>query len=165
MHDTSTNQPNPNKRSVPFFSHLIATGLFSGYSPIAPGTAGSIVGMLFYMIPSFEYPIIISSLISIFFFIGVYVSSKMERSFGEDPQIVVIDEVVGMWISIAFLPKTILIAFLGFLLFRFYDIFKPPPCRKLESLKNGWGIMLDDVMAGIYANLTIQLILFSFLNL
>lgn len=165
MYDTSATQNSQNKKTVPFISRLIATGLFSGYSPVAPGTAGSIVGILFYLIPSFESPLIISSAIFIFFFIGVYVSSKMEKAFGEDPPIVVIDEVIGMWISIAFLPKTILICFLGFLFFRFYDIFKPPPCRQLESLKNGWGIMLDDVIAGIYANLTIQLILLSFSNL
>jgi phosphatidylglycerophosphatase A len=165
MRDTSAIENNQNKKSVPFFSRLIATGIFSGYSPVAPGTAGSIVAILFYLIPSFESPLIISSAIFIFFFIGAYVSSIMEKSFGEDPPIVVIDEVVGMWITLAFLPKTILITSIGFLFFRFYDIFKPPPCRQLESLKGGWGIMLDDVMAGIYANLTIQIIMFSFSNL
>ena len=73
--------------------------------------------------------------------------------------IVVIDEFVGMWISLILIPKTITLALISFVLFRFYDIVKPPPARSLERLKNGWGVMLDDVAAGVYANVTLRLVL------
>jgi|WetSurMetagenome_2_1015567.scaffolds.fasta_scaffold637431_1 phosphatidylglycerophosphatase A len=165
MYDTSVHPQNNSGTSVPFCVKFFATGFFSGYSKIAPGTAGSIVALLLYAIPFFESPLILTVAIISFFIIGVYTSKRMEKSFGDDPPIVVIDEIVGMWISLAFLPKTLFTTSLAFLFFRFFDIFKPPPCRQLEGIKNGWGVMLDDVMAGIYANLTTQFILFSFSNL
>ncbi len=83
----------------------------------------------------------------------------MEKQFGDDPSIVVIDEVVGMWISLLFLPKTLLVATLAFLLFRAHDIVKIPPARQLEAVPNGFGIMLDDVVAGIYANISLRMVL------
>ena len=140
-----------NHVDVPFFSRLIATGLFSGYSPIVPGTAGSLTGLAFYAIPGMEKTISLSLAIVATFFAGVYTSNQMEKKLGEDPPVVVIDEIVGMWIGL-----------LAFFFFRIYDIIKPPPARKLEHLKNGWGIMLDDVAAGIYANITVRLLLFIF---
>ena len=73
-----------------------------------------------------------------------------------------IDEIVGMWISLLFLPKTFFVILLAFIFFRLFDILKPPPARQLEPLPNGWGIMLDDVMAGIYANLAVRLVLLVF---
>jgi len=141
-----------------FLVRFFATGFYSGYVPFAPGTAGSAVGLLIYWIPGFENHIILLSSIVVMFFVGVFVSGIMERSYGNDPPIVVIDEVVGMWITLLFLPKSIILSVGGFLLFRIFDIIKPPPARNLESLKKGWGIMLDDVMAGIYGNLVLQVL-------
>lgn len=141
-----------------FITRFIATGAFSGYSPIASGTAGSLVGLLIYYIPGVQAFTILCPLIVVSFVAGVITSSKMEHVFGKDPSIVVIDEVVGMWISLLFLPKTILLAVLCFFWFRVYDIIKPPPARQLDAMTGGLGIMLDDVVAAIYANGTVRVI-------
>ena len=114
--------------------------------------------LLIYWIPNFENAIILSACTALMLIIGIVVSGKMERQFGDDPPIVVIDEVVGMWITLLLLPKSIILSVAGFILFRIFDIIKPPPARNLEALKNGWGIMLDDVMAGIYGNLVLQVL-------
>jgi phosphatidylglycerophosphatase A len=165
MDDTSVPQnPSNSPPSVPFLTRFIATGMFSGYSPFAPGTAGSIVGLLLYLIPGMEQPLVLSIAIVLTFIIGTRTSAVMEKHFGEDPSIVVIDEVVGMWISLLFLPRGLMIGIAAFFFFRLYDIIKPPPARQLERLKNGWGVMMDDVAAGIYANATVWIIRFVFPN-
>ena len=93
----------------------------------------------------------------ILFFVGVVASTRVARGVGlEDPGIVVVDEVVGMWTSLLFLPFTPATAIAGFVLFRIMDVFKPYPARQFESLPGGWGIMTDDLMAGIYANLLLR---------
>jgi phosphatidylglycerophosphatase A len=154
------NQP---KRTDPapqpsFITKCIATVFYSGYAPIAPGTAGSLVALL----PLIIFPTISTStllvIVIIGFFIGVGVSRQFERAYGEDPQVVVIDEAVGMWITMLFVPVTWKTLALGFILFRIFDIIKPPPARQFEAVPNGWGIMLDDVAAGIYAALLLFLI-------
>jgi phosphatidylglycerophosphatase A len=147
---------------IPFGDKLIATVFFSGYSPFAPGTAGSLVALLIYLIPGFENSFVLVPLVVLFFFTGVYTSSHVEKIIGHDPSIVVIDEMVGMWISLLFLPKTWIVCIAAFLLFRIFDIFKPPPARQFEHFRGGWGIMLDDIVAGIYANVSTQLFLFLF---
>jgi phosphatidylglycerophosphatase A len=147
---------------IPFLTKLVATGLYSGYAPIAPGTVGSIVAIAVYFLPGFEQPIVMSAIIFIIFIIGTAVSSSMEKTLGEDPPVVVIDEIVGQWITLLFLPKKILVVLLGFFFFRAYDIFKPPPARHVEKLQHGWGIMLDDVVAGIYANISLWIILWVY---
>jgi len=152
---------NHNKQvSVPFISRLIATGLFSGYSPIVPGTAGSLVGLALYLIPGMELSLTLAIVTVITFIIGTITAAQLERQLGEDPSIVVIDEIVGMWISLIAFPKTIWIIALAFFFFRIYDIIKPPPARQLERYGFGFGIMLDDVAAGIYANVTVRIMLF-----
>lgn len=159
---------------IPFIPQLIATGLFSGYSPWASGTVGTLVGLLIYCIPGAESPLILGALIIAGFFAGVFSSARVARIVGHqltrsaerakaafqsgshaeaDPSIVVIDEIVGMWITLLFLPKTIPVLVIGFVAFRAMDILKPQPARFMERIPNGWGIMLDDVVAGVYANL------------
>jgi len=151
----------PNRDApVPFVIRFLATGFFSGYSPITPGTAGSLVGLALYAIPGMETPVALSLSIVITLLIGVAASGRMEKQFGDDPTIVVIDEIVGMWVSLFFLPRTWLTASLAFFTFRMYDIIKPQPARLAERLRNGWGVMLDDVVAGAYANVTVRLVLF-----
>ena len=153
--------PAPDRR-VPFIVRFLATGFFSGYSPVASGTAGSLVALALYAIPwvraSGTLPIATAAAVVV----GVYVSGIMERRYGEDPSIVVIDEIAGMWISLLFITPSIAAAMLAFLLFRLFDIFKPPPARQLERLHGGWGIMLDDVAAGVYANVAVRIILIAF---
>jgi len=155
----STAVKQPNRTNDPsFITRCIATVFFSGYSPVAPGTAGSLVALIpliiFPGIPIFTLLV----MIVIGFSIGVFVSKKYEMVYGDDPRVVVIDEAVGMWITMLFVPITWLNLGAGFLLFRIFDIIKPPPARQFEAIPNGWGIMLDDVAAGIYAGILLFLI-------
>ncbi|GAB4295079.1 MAG: phosphatidylglycerophosphatase A [Ignavibacteriaceae bacterium] len=143
-----------------FFEKLIGSTLFSGYIPFASGTFSSLVALLVYGIPGIEKPPLLGALIIIFFITGVYISTKFEAVYGKDPSECTIDEVIGMWITLLFLPKTILISILAFFVWRIFDIIKPYPVRKLENLKAGWGVMLDDVVAGIYSLALMHLILF-----
>lgn len=96
-----------------------------------------------------------------FFGIGVLSATQIEKDLGKDPGIVVIDEIVGQWIALLFLPYSLTSVIGAFILFRLFDILKPYPIKKLEGIKTGWGIMIDDVMAGVYANLVMQGIFFT----
>ncbi len=134
-----------------FFHYLIATGLGSGYSPLAPGTAGSILAVVIvYLLAPIGLWIFGSALL-LLFLLGVWSGTQLEKDHGEDPSLVVIDEIVGMGISLLFLPKSWPLFLVAFLLFRLFDIFKPFPINNLQDIHGGWGIMLDDVLAGIYA--------------
>ena len=166
---------------LPFFTELIATGFYSGYIPWASGTFGSIVGLLlYYLIPGFASPFVLGSAILIGLVLGAITSARVADVKGDelsksaqlakatfqpgdvhapDPSIVVIDEIVGMWISVFLLPQTIVAMVAAFVIFRVLDIVKPFPARQLERLPNGWGIMLDDVVAGVYANIITHLVL------
>lgn len=143
---------------VKFLSKMLATGFFSGYSSITPGTMGTLVGIFFYaLVPGGEtFTLLLVTIIT--FFVGVWTSAQLERQLGNDPQVIVIDEIVGMWISLLFLPQLMWTIAIAFVFFRIYDTFKPFPARRVEFFKHGWGIMLDDVIAGIYANLSTQFI-------
>ncbi len=168
-------------RSIPFFTKLIATGLYSGYIPWASGTFGTLVGILFYLLPGAENAVVLLSMIVAGLFAGVFTSGQVADIVGNkltrsaeltkatfqpgkhetaDPSIVVIDEIVGIWISLLFLPKSAIAIAIAFIAFRVFDILKPPPAVQLERIPNGWGIMLDDVVAGVYANIVTQMILF-----
>jgi len=138
----------------------VATGFGSGYSPIAPGTAGSLVGLLLFW-PLRRLPAAIQvGVLVLCFLIGTAAAASVARRMGaKDPGIVVVDEVVGMWASLMFLPFTVGTAALGFVLFRVLDVVKPYPARQLEDLPGGWGIMSDDLMAGVYANLALRVAL------
>jgi phosphatidylglycerophosphatase A len=143
-----------------FLIYAIGTGLGSGYAPIAPGTAGSLLALILILL--FPLDSVSWLLISILVFsAGVWTGTKIEKDKGEDPGIVVIDEMVGQWLAILFLPRSWITYLLGFVLFRVFDIYKPYPINKSQKLKAGWGIMIDDVIAGIYANIIIQFIYVS----
>lgn len=92
--------------------------------------------------------------------LGIWVSNKVEADWGKDSSKVVIDEVAGMCISLLFVSPTIANLLTGFVLFRFFDIVKPLLIRKAEALPGGWGVMADDVLAGVYANILLQLIVY-----
>jgi phosphatidylglycerophosphatase A len=143
-----------------YFILLLATGFGVGYFPLAPGTAGTLVGIpIYYFLSDIPSPLYEITLMG-FFFLSVWISENAEAFFGkkDDPRIV-IDEVMGFLITMLWLPKTILFIILGFFLFRFFDIVKPFPIRHLErQLKGGFGVVLDDVMAAIYANIILHLI-------
>jgi phosphatidylglycerophosphatase A len=159
MADTSVRQDPNRGAAVSFITRLVATGFYSGYSPFAPGTAGSLVGFALYFIPGVANPFVLCTISVGVFALGVITSARMEQRLGEDPPIVVIDEIVGMWISLLFLQQSLLVALLSFVFFRAFDIVKPPPARTVEAYRNGWGIMLDDVVAGVYANAAVRLTL------
>jgi phosphatidylglycerophosphatase A len=146
---------------------IYATALGSGYSPFAPGTAGAIVGCLalwlfekYGLVSTTTSPIIFPALILVTTILGIIATDKLEPDWGKDPQRVVIDEVIGMWITMMFVPFTWLNILIAFILFRFFDIAKPLGIRKLESIGGGLGVMADDMLAGIYANIVLQVIIF-----
>ena len=139
----------------------LATGGFAGYAPVAPGTFGSIVGLgLAWMVGSVAlmWQVVLVLLLG---GVGVWVSDAACRLFRKaDSGRVVIDEIVGMLITMIGIPCTGYWLVVGFLVFRFFDIFKLPPASFFDrKLKNGWGVMLDDGVAGIYANILLNLML------
>ena len=136
----------------------MATGFGAGYAPVAPGTAGSLVGLIGVFLIHDRSPIFFSAFLLAVFAIGVYASGDVERSTGEkDSRIIVIDEIAGMLVVGFLLPEGPGYLIAGFLLFRLLDILKPFPAGWMERrMKGGWGVMLDDIVAGVYANLILQ---------
>jgi phosphatidylglycerophosphatase A len=145
---------------INFFEKFLGSGFYTGYFPVASGTFGSIAAILVYLIPGFENLFIIIPAIIIFMFYGIFVGTKFESEYGKDPAQCTIDEVVGTWISIIALPKSFFIISIAFLVWRALDIIKPPPARNLERLKGGLGIMIDDVISGIYSLIIMHLVLY-----
>ena len=142
------------------FILLLATGFGVGYSRIAPGTLGTLIAIPnYYFLSGIPSPLYEITLIG-FFFLSVWISENAEIFFGKkDDQRIVIDEIVGFLITMLWVPKTIHFILIGFFLFRFFDILKPFPIRRLEKrLKGGYGVVLDDVMAGVYSSIVLHLI-------
>ena len=139
---------------------FIATCGYLGYVPVAPGTFGSAAGLVVFAAvrwsgsPALELTVII-----LLFAVGVWSANAAERHFGGvDPAPVILDEVVGMLITLAFLPVNITGAIVGFLLFRLFDVVKPWPANRLEAVHGGLGVMADDAMAGVYGNVAMRLL-------
>ena len=139
---------------------FIATCGYLGYVPVAPGTFGSAAGLVVFAAlrwsgsPALELAVII-----LLFAVGVWSANAAERHFGGvDPAPVILDEVVGMLVTLAFLPVNITGAIVGFLLFRLFDVVKPWPANRLEALHGGLGVMADDAMAGVYGNVAMRLL-------
>jgi phosphatidylglycerophosphatase A len=140
---------------------FVATVAYCGYAPIAPGTFGSAAGLLIYLVvvaarsPAVEIALIVATLLA-----GVWSATQAERHFGGiDPGPVVIDEVLGMLVTLAFIPVGWSGALTGFVIFRVFDVIKPYPANRLEHLHGGLGIMADDAMAGIYSNVCLRLLI------
>jgi len=138
--------------------NYIATVGFLGYLPYAPGTFGTAAGFLFVILLR---PDDISRLLPFclfVFLVGLLTSHQAEKQLGKDSSHIVIDELCGYMISVLFVPKSIAYLIAAFILFRIFDIVKPPPIRRIEKVvPGGAGIMLDDVLAGLYANVCLQL--------
>jgi len=145
---------------INFFEKIIGSGFYSGYFPIASGTVGSVVAIIIYLIPGFENLYVIIPASIILFLYGIFVGTKFEIEYGKDPAQCTVDEFVGTWISLIALPKTIFIVITTFLLWRILDIIKPPPARNLEKLEGGLGIMIDDVISGIYTLIIMHLVVY-----
>ena len=163
-----------NPKKSDFLAKIISTGIFVGYFPVAPGTCGSFVVLALYFllhryvacddihllhihISSF---ILLPFLVIVLFVLGIWSAARCEYFWGKDPGKVVIDEIVGMLVTIGFIPLNGAIMVTGFFVFRAFDIIKPPPIRWLEKLPHGWGIMADDILAGVYANIVLRLLIY-----
>ena len=139
-------------------SKAVATVFFVGYIPFAPGTFGALAGMVFIWLLKPALPLLLT-ILAAGFAAGTVSAHYAEKAFGEkDCGHIVIDEFVGFLVSVVLLPQTAGYLVSAFLLFRFFDILKPPPIRNIErALNGGMGIMLDDVAAGIATNVVLQL--------
>jgi len=138
---------------------LLATSGGAGYAPVAPGTAGSAVGVLIYLLSRDWSLASMAAFIGLVTVVGVWASGRAAAHFGrEDPGPVVIDEVAGQLVTLAATGVGFTGAVVGFVLFRFFDTLKPWPVNRLESLPGGWGIMADDLLAGVYSNICILLL-------
>lgn len=137
--------------------HFATVGFF-GYAPVAPGTFGTLFAAVFVALLRPSTPLLIA-LIAVVTALGIYCADVAERHFGsKDPGQVVIDEVAGYMVSVLFLPLTWGYLVAAFFVFRLFDIIKPPPIRKIErGFKGGLGIMADDLMAGLYTNIVLQI--------
>ncbi len=146
---------------------LIATGGFLGYAPVAPGTVGAFgcAVLLWFIAPEItpaSPPLAIAVyLLTVvaFLALSVWAAGIAETSFGKDASKIVVDEWAGFLIAILLLPKTLLVYAVAFLLFRVADVLKPFPADRAESLPGGLGIVMDDVIAGVYANILVRLML------
>jgi phosphatidylglycerophosphatase A len=140
---------------------LVATGIYSGFMKPYPGTWGTMPAWLIaYFLIGDNTPALIGiTIVSII--VSVWAASEAEKVFGHDARKIVIDEWAGMFISLLFLPYTLSVYVLAFLAFRFFDVVKLPPAAQAERLPRGWGVTMDDVVAGIYANLAVRLVLFA----
>lgn len=146
------------------FHKYFSTGLGIGYIGKGAGTvsagAACFLWYIFqagFILPS-AFSIWITLLITV---LGIWTAGEVEVLWGKDSNRVVIDEIAGMCITLLFVPVTITYLLIGFMLFRFFDIVKPFFIRKLESLPGGWGVMADDVLAGVYSNIVLQLLIIS----
>jgi phosphatidylglycerophosphatase A len=138
---------------------LISTFFYLGYVPKMPGTAASIAGVFLYFLfcrDNLAYWF----LTGVCVILGLLVCGKAEKVFErKDPSAIVIDEVAGMLVSLLFLPCDIRIALAAFVLFRFFDILKPFPIKNLQELPGSMGVMSDDLLAAVYTNSILQLVI------
>jgi len=143
------------------FHKLISTCLGIGYIGKGGGTVAAIATCIcWYFAWAGGYnPIIALIITAAIMLLGVWSSTVVSKVWGHDPARVVIDEAAGMCISLLFLPPNLKYIIAGLILFRFFDIVKPLFINKMEKLPDGWGIMLDDVLAGVYANILLQVVL------
>ena len=144
------------------WKRFVATGFYAGFSPFAPGTFGSVIGLLIAVI-CFRialHPAVYLLLTMLIFLLGLVSSNALVKELKQDdPQVIVVDEIVGVLITfVGFLSLNVFTGIAGFILFRLFDILKPYPIRKLEQIPGGLGVMMDDVLAGLYSNLCLQVL-------
>jgi phosphatidylglycerophosphatase A len=146
-----------------FWIKGLASGFGLGYSPIVPGTAGSLLGIpLFWLISSFSWPVYLLTTAA-FACLAMVISDHAERAFNEkDSPRIVIDEIAGMLVTYFLISPTITHILLGFLLFRFLDIVKPFPVNWCEKrFAGGIGVVMDDLAAGVYANMVLLILAYG----
>ncbi len=141
-----------------YIQAALASGLWTGYFPFAPATVTS----LFTLIPAYflsRKPLIAAVAIVSVFFIGVWLADEMEKVWGKDPARVTIDEIVGTIITFFFNPVSLLGLGVGFVIWRGFDIIKLPFINRVQEVRGGWGVMLDDVFSGVCANLVLRVLI------
>jgi len=141
------------------FFELAATSLGIGYIGKGAGTVAAVACCIcWYLAWAGGYPPAILSVIItvLIILLGIWAGNKVEPLWGKDHQRVVIDEVAGMCIALLFIPVSLKYVLTALILFRFFDITKPLLIKKMEDLPGGWGVMMDDVLAGVYANILLQ---------
>ncbi len=150
-------------RSLPLWIRLVGSGAYTGFSPFAPGTAGSLLALaLYWFVPGLsEWPALAAASLAAML-AGTIAAGKIAAVLGHDPSVVVIDEIAGMWIALIALPKGAVPALAAFFLFRMFDIVKPFPASWFDRRPGGFAIMMDDAAAGIYANICLRLLLILF---
>ena len=158
------------RKTVRTLSLLIATGFGCGLSPIAPGTVGSLVAVVLYYFSPLDASLLWNPrgpdllvfllILAVSFFVGVWVAHGISSPSDPDPRGFVWDEFVGMWVTCLLPDKHVIILAMAFVAFRFFDVVKPFPIRRLERLPGGLGIMADDLLAGIYGAVLCNLSLF-----
>jgi phosphatidylglycerophosphatase A len=139
---------------------LLATGFYTGEFPIISGTWGTLPGLIiciFFFDVSLIYQVLMAVVATI---LSIVLASLAEKDFGHDAKPIVIDEVAGMLVTLVFVPRVWYYYLLGFVFFRAMDVLKPFPARQAESLPSGWGVTIDDIVAGIYANLLLQVVIY-----
>lgn len=149
------------------FDTLIASCLGVGFIPRAPGTFGSLFAAGVYLLiplawlPQQQLLIYTLALLGLMVVVVIF-SSRAEKVLGRDGQPIVIDELAGFFVSMFYLPRTPVNLLFAFVLFRFFDIVKPYPINRSQALPKGWGVVADDVLAGIAANLVLRFLIYAF---
>lgn len=139
---------------------ILSTCFGIGYFPLAPGTVTSIAAVLcFIFVPVLHIPLFLLFLVLLCSVAGIWAGRLMEEQYGNDPSIVTIDELAGQWLALVALPEGILPVLLSLAFFRLFDIAKPGPVDAVQRLPGGWGIMVDDLLAGFFANLSVRIVL------
>jgi phosphatidylglycerophosphatase A len=153
---------------VNIFVVAFNSALFTGYIPAASGTFGSAFALLFFLIPGFGNVYVLGAASLICFLTSLATSKNILLKYGDDPSVIVIDEVIGMWITVFTFyilsgdegNPSIISMIILFILFRFFDIVKFQPARYFDKMKNIFGVLMDDVISGVYAGLISYLIIF-----
>ncbi|MDD5495742.1 MAG: phosphatidylglycerophosphatase A [Candidatus Omnitrophica bacterium] len=141
---------------------LITSFFYLGHSPYMPGTVGSLGGLIVYYLVK-DNLILHGFSILFLLMLGTMFSAEAERIYKvKDPKMIVIDEACGMVLALFFVPHSIAVVILGFILFRIFDILKVPPARRIEKMSGAFGIMFDDIIAAIYTNIILQLLTRAF---
>lgn len=137
---------------------MIASGLYLGYSPLAPGTVGSILGVLIFL-QLHNFPLLYVCVCLLLILMGFLTSGRAEAIYKEkDSRKIVIDEIAGMCIVYLGMQARLWIIVTGFLIYRIFDVIKPPPAKSVEKMPGSAGIMLDDIICAIYANIILQVL-------
>ncbi len=149
-----------------FFRNLLVSVGFIGYFPIASGTVTSIftAALYFFLIPPLSPAgnLLLIGILLLVSLVFVPIIKSAEKDMGHDSRKITIDELIGFCFAVMFLPHTLMVFIYALALFRVFDIVKPTPINQLQNLPHGWGVLADDIVAGIFSNIIIQILIIFF---